>query len=329
MARILIVNPNCNTDCSDGIAAAVAPFRLAGGPEFEVVTLREGPPAIYSWRDWYSVVAPLCDLVRREAADVYVIACASDPGIEAVRAATGRPVLGVFRCAVAAAMARGESFGVIALVDASIVRHRAALRAMGVERLDLILLSHPDADHVGGTGAILEAYPEAQLGISAVFKSHPKVLADLVKWRLKSESVRWFPSQSSLRIGRTQIRVRCPDLFPGAIDNDGSMCLKLQHEAATAVFTGDAPVSVEERLVTEEDWSAEILKAGHHGSRTATSDTWVKAVHPLWAVLSCGRDNPYGHPHRDVVSRLERAGVTILRTDLNGDIKFSIGTKMR
>ncbi len=198
------------------------------------------------------------------------------------------------------------------------------LRAMGVERLDLILLSHPDADHVGGTGAILDAYPEAQVGISAVFKDHPKLLADLIKWRVKPEAVRWFPSRSSLSVGGTQIRVRCPDLFPGAIDNDGSMCLKLQHQTATAVFTGDAPVSVEERLATEEDWSGEVLKAGHHGSRTATGDTWVKAVHPIWAVLSCGRDNPYGHPHRDVVNRLDRAGVSILRTDLNGDIKFSI-----
>ena len=64
---------------------------------------------------------------------MFIVACASDPGIEAVRAATTRPVLGVFRCAVAAAIARGEAFGVIALVDASIARHALALRAMGVE----------------------------------------------------------------------------------------------------------------------------------------------------------------------------------------------------
>ncbi|HEY6440708.1 MAG TPA: aspartate/glutamate racemase family protein [Acetobacteraceae bacterium] len=133
MARILVVNPNSSVTCSDGISAALAPFRLAGGPDFDVMTLREGPPAIYDWRDWHRVVEPLCRLIEREPADAYVIACASDPGIEAARATTRRPVFGVFRCAVAAAVARGERFGVIAIVDASKARHVAALRAMGLE----------------------------------------------------------------------------------------------------------------------------------------------------------------------------------------------------
>ncbi len=133
MSRVLIVNPNSSAACSAGIDAAIAPFRLPGGPVLEVATLAEGPPAIYSWRDWHAVVEPLCRLVERSRADAYVIACASDPGIEAVRAVTDRPVLGVFRCAVAAAVARAERFGVIAIVDASKGRHMAALRAMGLE----------------------------------------------------------------------------------------------------------------------------------------------------------------------------------------------------
>ncbi len=133
MARILVVNPNSSIACSGGIATALDPFRLPGAPTFDVLTLREGPPAIYDWRDWHGVVDPLCRLVEREAAGAYVIACASDPGIEAVRAVTPRPVFGVFRCAVAAAVARTERFGVVAIVDASKARHLAALRAMGLE----------------------------------------------------------------------------------------------------------------------------------------------------------------------------------------------------
>ena len=133
MPRILVINPNCSLACSAGIDAALAPFRFAGGPTFEVATLAEGPPAIYDWRDWHAVVEPLCRLIEREPADCYVIACASDPGIEAARATTRRPVLGVFRSAVAAAVARAERFGVIAIVEASKARHRAALRAMGLE----------------------------------------------------------------------------------------------------------------------------------------------------------------------------------------------------
>ncbi|HEX2939624.1 MAG TPA: aspartate/glutamate racemase family protein [Rhodopila sp.] len=133
MTRILVINPNSSTACSAGISAAVAPLRFSGGPALDVATLAEGPPAIYSWRDWHSVVEPMCQLVQREMADAYVIACASDPGIDAVRTATERPVFGIFRSAVAAAVARAERFGVIALVDSSKARHRAALRAMGLE----------------------------------------------------------------------------------------------------------------------------------------------------------------------------------------------------
>ena len=133
MSRILVINPNCNRDCSAGIADSIAAFQRHSGPLLEVCTLAKGPPAIYSWRDWHAVVEPLCRLVERESADVFVIACASDPGIEAVRSATATPILGVFRCAVAAAIARSERFGVIAIVDASKARHRAALRAMGLE----------------------------------------------------------------------------------------------------------------------------------------------------------------------------------------------------
>lgn len=133
MARILVINPNASEACSAGISRAIDPLRFAGGPVLEVSTLREGPPAIYSWRDWHSVVEPMCRLVEREAADAYVIACASDPGVDAVRGTTDRPVLGIFRSAVAAAVAQAERFGIIALVDSSLARHAAALRAMGVE----------------------------------------------------------------------------------------------------------------------------------------------------------------------------------------------------
>jgi Asp/Glu/hydantoin racemase len=136
MGRILVINPNCSADCSVGIEAAITPFRFAGGPALEVATLADGPPAIYSWNDWHAVVEPLCRVIAAGSADAFVIACASDPGIEAARAVTDRPVFGVFRSAVAAAVARAERFGVIAIVEASKARHLLALRAMGLaERL--------------------------------------------------------------------------------------------------------------------------------------------------------------------------------------------------
>lgn len=133
MPRILVINPNSSQACGAGIDAAVAPLRTPGGPAIDVLSVLDGPPAVLSWRDWHAAVEPMCRLAEREAADAVVIACASDPGLEAVRAALRCPVLGVFRCAVAAAVARAERFGVIAIVEASKARHMAALRAMGLE----------------------------------------------------------------------------------------------------------------------------------------------------------------------------------------------------
>lgn len=134
MARILVVNPNSSLSCSQGIDAALASFRWPGGPALEVATLEDGPPVIYSWEDWHAAVRPLCRRIARERADVFIVACGSDPGIEAARAVTNRPVLGIFRSAVAAAVARAERFGVIALVDQSRARHLVALRSMGLEQ---------------------------------------------------------------------------------------------------------------------------------------------------------------------------------------------------
>ncbi len=133
MARVLVINPNSSAACGAGIAAAIAPLAGADGVRFDVVSLPDGPTAIYTWADWHAAVGPILRRIAADPADAYVIACASDPGIEAARAATARPVFGVFRAAVAAAVARAERFGVVAIVAASKARHRAALRAMGLE----------------------------------------------------------------------------------------------------------------------------------------------------------------------------------------------------
>jgi Asp/Glu/hydantoin racemase len=134
-ARILVVNPNSTESVTRGIDAAVAPFRFADGPRIDCVTLAEGPPGIESQEQADSVVAPLCALVRREDAGTaaFVIACFGDPGLHAARAATGRPVFGIAQCAYLHALALGERFGVIAIVDASVPRHRRYVRQMGLE----------------------------------------------------------------------------------------------------------------------------------------------------------------------------------------------------
>lgn len=131
--RILIINPNSSRSCTEGIVEAVAPFAAPGLPRIDVTRLADGPPAIVTWRDWFGVAEPLCREVEREEADAYVVGCVSDPGLEAVRTVTDRPVLGMFRCAVTAALARAERFGVIGFTQKSLPRQRRALQSLGVE----------------------------------------------------------------------------------------------------------------------------------------------------------------------------------------------------
>lgn len=131
--RILFINPNSSLSCTAGIAAAVARFAAPGLPGIAVTRLADGPPAIVTWRDWYGVAEPLCRVIEAEPADAYVIACVSDPGLEAARTVTPRPVLGMFRSAVTAAVNRAERFGIIGFTDLSRPRHDRALQALGLE----------------------------------------------------------------------------------------------------------------------------------------------------------------------------------------------------
>jgi Asp/Glu/hydantoin racemase len=134
---ILVVNPNSNAAVTAGIDAAAAPFRLGGGPAIDCVTLAEGPFGIESQRDSDAVIPHLVRLVAERAdASAFVIACYSDPGVDACREATAAPVFGIQECGVAAALARADRFGVIALSEGSIRRHRWRLRRLGLlERL--------------------------------------------------------------------------------------------------------------------------------------------------------------------------------------------------
>ena len=133
-ARILVINPNSSASCTAGIDAALRPLAATPAARFDVVRLADGPPAVASWRDWHAVAEPLRALVLREDAAAYVIACVSDPGLDLLRDATPRPVLGMLRCAVGAALARGaERFGIIGFTESSRPRQRRVLQSMGVE----------------------------------------------------------------------------------------------------------------------------------------------------------------------------------------------------
>ena len=194
---MLVITPNRDAACTAGIAAAVARLARPGHARSDTIRLEEGPAAIASWRDWYSVALPLCAAVQAEAADAYVVACVSDPAVEAVREVTDRPVLAPFRAAVLAALARADRFGVIAFVEASKARQRRVLLSMGVEtrlaatvalNLPMAALTDPSAPRAAllaagrrlveaGSGAVVlgctgmaghRAFLEAEIGVPVI-----------------------------------------------------------------------------------------------------------------------------------------------------------------
>ena len=134
--HIHVINPNSTQRVTDGIDAAMAPLRMAGGPQISCLTLTNGPAGIQSQHDVESVTMPLTMLARslEEKASAFVIACFSDPGLYAVREAVTKPVLGIMECGILTALTLGQRFGVIAILDSSIARHLRTYGAMGVNQ---------------------------------------------------------------------------------------------------------------------------------------------------------------------------------------------------
>ncbi|MFL9925531.1 aspartate/glutamate racemase family protein [Herbaspirillum lusitanum] len=134
--HIYVINPNSTQRVTDGIDAAMAPLRMAGGPQISCLSLPSGPAGIQTQHDVESVTLPLAMLARslEEKAGAFVIACFSDPGLYAVREAVARPVLGIMECGILTSLTLGQRFGVIAILDGSIPRHLRAYGAMGVSQ---------------------------------------------------------------------------------------------------------------------------------------------------------------------------------------------------
>ncbi|MGH7057650.1 MAG: aspartate/glutamate racemase family protein, partial [Acetobacteraceae bacterium] len=131
---IYVINPNSNTSVTAVIDAAVAPLRSSDGPPVTCLTLADGPPAIESQRSADAVVAPRlrkAALLEEDAA-AFVVACFSDPGLFSLREQSRPPVLGIAECGVVTALTLGRSFGVVAILQASVARHLRYFAAMGV-----------------------------------------------------------------------------------------------------------------------------------------------------------------------------------------------------
>jgi competence protein ComEC len=203
------------------------------------------------------------------------------------------------------------------------------LRAHGARRVEALVLTHPHLDHVGGAPAVLREIPVGRLidpGLAFGTPVYQEVLH-----AAETRHVPWNAARQGriLRIDGVELEFLWPtaDVLDAPQDpNDISAVMQLRYGSFSALLTGDAPAFVEHALVSRygDRLRSQLVKAGHHGSRTATSGEWLNAARPALVVISCGRRNKYGHPAPETVGRLRADHVSVARTDEDGTVVVEV-----
>jgi competence protein ComEC len=203
------------------------------------------------------------------------------------------------------------------------------LRAHRAGRLEALVLTHPDADHIGGARAVLEGIEVGRLVEPGLPVGKPLYLETLRA--AEARKVPWAAARRgrTLRLDGVELELLWPvgDLLDASVEaNEISAVVRLRYGAFTALLTGDVGTGVEEELTAAygESLRAQVLKAGHHGSRTSTGDALLDAARPELVVVSAGRRNRYGHPAPEVMERLRERGIAVARTDREGTISIHV-----
>jgi competence protein ComEC len=197
----------------------------------------------------------------------------------------------------------------------------AYLQAQGIGRIDVMIASHPHADHIGGLVTILKSMPVG--GVWTSGSSHTTGTFEALLDAITDAQVPYHEvtTGNTIALGQLQFAV-----LRGVDDashlNDTSLVLRLADGHVSFLFTGDAERPSEAALLRDarDQLASTILKVGHHGSATSSSPPFLAAIHPQVAVYSAGRGNSYGHPHQETIRALAAAGATIYGTDRNGTV---------
>lgn len=204
------------------------------------------------------------------------------------------------------------------------------LQHLGIKKLDYLIGTHPDSDHIGGLDVIITKFPTDAL-LMPDCKKDTKTYDEVVHAASYQNLKITHPKAgSTYQLGNDASFTILGPLKKYSNANDNSICFLLQHGDNRFLFTGDAEEDAEsDMLAAREDIAADVYKVSHHGSKTATSETFFKKVSPIYAIISCGEDNSYGHPHAEVLNRLRAAAVQLFRTDDQGTvIALSDGTNI-
>lgn len=206
----------------------------------------------------------------------------------------------------------------------------ATFKKYDIEKIDLLIATHPHADHIGGMQYFVESYPISKIMMPKSDHSTTMYLNLLQSIKDKGLKITEAKPGITYEFGDVTIGVLGPVSTAYKDLNNISVVFKLTYGDTSFLFTGDAEKEAEKDIIASgADLSTDVIKAGHHGSSTSTTQEFLDAVSPLIALVSCEIDNEYGHPHKEFLERISKKGCTLYRTDKNGNISIlSNGTNI-
>lgn len=281
-----------------------------------------------SQEDPSQVVMPETPLLVREEVEVKSTAPSADSYLEVSFLDIGQGDAILIRCDGQSMLIDGGPPSASAIIY-------TVLGKKGITYLDYIVSSHPDNDHLGGLPAAL-SYTKAGMALSPV-ANDARDRFTIFQRKLEEQNLQLtipcvgdqFPLGSAVVTVLGPVELdggESANSFQSDKDNNHSLVLRLEYDGYRFLFPGDAEQEEEKSLLEAgTDLKCDVLKVAHHGSKNSTYDAWLQAIEPSVAVISCGKNNTYGHPSEEALTRLQRSTVSrLFRTDLQGDITLIV-----